>query len=283
MEIWTLFKAALVEALKWLIANPGVFAAFVALFGVLLSALISYFGVRSTIRATDRRDFKKLDADIAQKDKEREINLRKEVYLAAASGMIKAQKYLAGMVKGDLSNLNAIDQLDDFFAAVAKIEIVGTYETIEKIDAVMRQFNESHNSLLLGALHMDAINNEMRITRDDIEFKENSFNRLLSSLQNDNSKSPEDLIKLNIEINALGENLTVLENQLPEYRKNFCRKCMKESLKVSSLIYPAVVAIREELHLHIDSEKYSTLKKGTLAKIDSDIDAFLTNLDQGLH
>lgn len=267
---------------QWIQSVTGLVPAICTLIGVFYATRINREGIEKTILAADKRFINQLKFDQAQKDNEREIALRKEVYMLTASGMVKAQKYLANMVKGNASELNPIDQIDDFFSAVAKIDLVGTNETIEKVDAVMRQFSESHYSLLMGSLQLDDIQNDIRVTNEDIEFKENTFERLIASTKNGAPQITQELIKINLEIEALGENLTALENSLTKYRSEFGKKCMSESLKVARLIYPAVVAIRAELHLDLDVERYVALKAETFAKIDNDVKVFLDNLDNGL-
>lgn len=282
MEYWSAIIDLFFETLLWLKANPGVFAAFVALGGVILSTFIGYMGVSRTIKATDKRDAKKLNADIGHKDKEREIALRKEVYMEAASGMISAQKYLAKLVDGSNSERNSIDQLDKFFAAVAKIEIVGTNETIEKVDSVLRQFNESHFALLRGAIQLNNMENELRVTKEEIEFKYNTYDRIVALLRNGQIQQDPGLVQINHEIVALGQNAIVLEKALPNVRGLFQKKCMTEALKVASLVYPAVIAIRSELHLTIDAERYAALKISSLEKAQSDFDDFVNDLNNGL-
>lgn len=282
MEHLSVINDLFFETLYWLKVNPGVFAGFVALGGVILSTFIGYIGVSRTIKATDRRDAKKLDADIGHKDKEREIALRKEVYMEAASGMVSAQKYLVKLVDGSNSEHNSIDQLDKFFAAVARIEIVGTNETIEKVDSVLRQFNESHFALLRGALQINNMENELRVTKEEIEFKYDTYDRTVALLRNGQIQQDPGLEQINHDIVALGQNVSVLEKALPNVRGSFQKKCVTEALKVARLIYPAVIAIRSELHLTFNAETYEALKISSLDKAQSDFDDFVNDLNSGL-
>jgi|GEM_PF-6252485 len=269
MEILLLIKQIVINLLTWLVDNPGIVAAFIALFGVF-----------RTIKATDKRDSAKLEADIKHKDKEREVALRKDVYLAAASGMIKANKYLGAMANAETFDHSSINQLDEFFAANAKIEIVGSNDTIERMDAVMRQFSESHYTLLMGALHLSNIDNEIRITNDEIDQKMQSYNRLVASMNQEEIRNSAEITSLHYDIVALGQNVNTLENSLPGFKNQYRKMCMKESLKISRLIYPAVIAVRKELHLELDVDRYAALKKDSLDKIDRDVDEFLTKLEQ---
>lgn len=282
MEYLSAINDLFFETLRWLTANPGVFAAFVALGGVILSTFIGYKGVSRTIKANDERDAKKLVADIGHKDKEREIALRKEVYMEAASGMISAQKYLAKLVDAGNYERNSIDQLDRFFAAVAKIEIVGTNETIEKVDSVLRQFNESHFTLLRGALQLNNMEHELRVTKEEIEFKYDTYDRTVELVKNGQIQDDPGLVQINHDIVALGQNVSILEKALQNIRGSFQKKCMTEALKIASLVYPAVIAMRSELHLTIDSERYAALKISSLEKARNDFDDFLKDLHNGL-
>ncbi len=282
MEFLSAFTNLFSKTLCWLTANPGVFAAFVALGGVILSTFIGYMGVSRTIKATDEREAKKLNADIGHKDKEREIALRKEVYMETASGMISAQKYLAKLA--DESNLkkNSVDQLDKFFAAVAKIEIVGTNETIEKVDSVLRQFNESHFALLRGAIQIKDMENKLRVTREEIGFEYDTYHRIVALSTNEQIKQDSGLVQIHNNIVALGQKVSDLEKALPNVRLPFQKKCMAEALKVARLVYPAVIAIRSELHLTIDAERYEALKVSSLEKAQSDFDDLVNDLSSDL-
>ena len=70
MELWALIEK--IPASFW---------------GVVVGAFFSLGGVALTNRATDRRQRKQLAHDREVKDRDRELSLRKDVYLAAAEAI----------------------------------------------------------------------------------------------------------------------------------------------------------------------------------------------------
>lgn len=148
----SLAGAALAAAASWhridwtLVQSvPGTFWA------ALIVGPLTFYGVLLTNQSHDRRASAQIAADQEKSDKqllhdadrlavqldraaeeaqvEREADMRREVYLESAAEIVKANAFVGSMFKRDLENPDALDGLNGFAAASAKLQVVADQET----------------------------------------------------------------------------------------------------------------------------------------------------------
>ena len=99
--------------------------------GVVFGSLLSLGGVALTNRAGDRRLRSQFDHERKQKTKDREMALRKEVFLSAAEAIAAGMNAISRFANLDLPN----DQITaDYVAkspAIAKVHVIAKTETIQ--------------------------------------------------------------------------------------------------------------------------------------------------------
>ena len=67
-----------------------------AVYAATTASTITLIGLSLQNRGESKRNFERLVHDARQRDREREMTLRRDVYLEAAEAMAQAQEYLAG-------------------------------------------------------------------------------------------------------------------------------------------------------------------------------------------
>ncbi|MBN8750062.1 MAG: hypothetical protein J0I65_21475 [Variovorax sp.] len=151
----SLAGAALAAAASWhridwtLVQSvPGTFWA------ALIVGPLTFYGVLLTNQSHDRRASAQIAADQEKSDKqllhdadrlavqldraaeeaqvEREADMRREVYLESAAEIVKANAFVGSMFKRDLENPDALDGLNGFAAASAKLQVVADQEKSDK-------------------------------------------------------------------------------------------------------------------------------------------------------
>lgn len=117
-----------------------------ALWPALGASLLTLFGVWLQNIWESNRLEKRLSYDEAQRDRERQMQLRRDIYLEAADSAVKAQRVLSDIARVDkpVTEVTAIDPFD--LAGLSKAHLVGGIETIKAfqglgqtfIDAILR-------------------------------------------------------------------------------------------------------------------------------------------------
>ena len=131
--------------------------------GVVVGSFFTITGVLLTNRSNTNRLRIQLDHDREIKKEERELTLRKEIYLAAAEAISSGIQMI-----GSIANLNvSYDKLMESFSekapAIAKVNVIANEDTIKALTAFMEELTSgllrlSHQRIKLGAAQQKTIN-----------------------------------------------------------------------------------------------------------------------------
>lgn len=262
--------------------------------GVLAGAIFTLAGVAITNWSTSKRLETQLGHDAAERNKEREIAVRREVYLEAAKEVVKAHQYLSTLPSKDLSSVDTQTELSELFGRVSQVNIVGQKETVEAVSLWSTGFTK----LLFGLMqHVVPI----QITRNEIE-------RLNQVVDDNLSKSNEylaQLVQRNIERDLDEPTWRVINKNIEFYRQEFERaskerelawgkynsglqgyhiECVKAAMSLAEMLVPVVLSIRSELGFEIDRNWYQQhvskqnaeiqgLFEGLIAQLQNQTDA----------
>src|SRR5215469_7161292 len=103
--------------------------AIIALLGALVGAIIGMIGTLLANRAARQRQETELQHDGEQRDREREMSLRINVYLPAAEAVVRSQGLLANLLNPEIPETQIMAGHQNDLAAIAKVQVVGTEET----------------------------------------------------------------------------------------------------------------------------------------------------------
>jgi hypothetical protein len=132
------------------------------IWAALIAAGISYFATRQTNKNSLRVVTLQLQHDSEERDRERAMALRRDVYLPAAEGIVRAQQLLGQLVNPALELQDIQKEITNALVAISKIHLVGDQATVEAVMAYNRQ-------LLLA--YFELLKLRMPITYKDFEAK----------------------------------------------------------------------------------------------------------------
>lgn len=232
----------------------------------MLASLLTLMGVILSNRNSRVQTFAQLKHDSAQRDREREMALRQDVYLRAAEAVSKGQNILGRLANLNLSNEEVGGEFSQISAALAKIQVVGTNETFQAVSAFSRELASAYLELLLK--------------RDQLMERKNSIDalsRLLERSRAEQDRCGNLMKQLNIDGNRdqrvwdfVSANFESEQQQQKRYSQEqqglwtmqnaehlkFVELSLAKYVEVSKLIPAAVVAVREELDLRVNPETY---------------------------
>lgn len=252
-------------------------ASLLTLSGVILSNCISLY-----------QQLKQLKHDANQRDREREMSLRREIYLPAAEAFHKSHNLLMR-----LADLNIPDkQLDDEFVkdvgVIGKIQVVGTNATVQAVYAFYGALGTAYAELFLKRFLLIKRKNQIELLQDSIDksFKEQErYNALMNqmNLAGAIDKKTWDVINNAIEFerkqyDQFNTEQELLYKEQTKEHSIFLELVSQRYFEVSKLIPPAIFALRDEIELEIDRIEYMKTFNENIEKGKTVIKSFLKDI-----
>ena len=260
--------------------TPADYAAYVAAGVALLAAIgsfvASWFSNRNS-RAQQKIQLQhasdqlkvQLQHTADQRDRDRAMALRRDVYLPAVEAIIRSHGSLGKVInlEADLAEIG--QQMITDRATMAKLHLVGSQRTVT---ALMTYINE----LMPGYMELMSLRVPMAVRRQAIDAEQSIMDRsnamqqqiveLMRQFNIAGKTDQDEWQRLNRQVEAekatfsqhADKKAELWKEQLAELRRAFIR--MNElAIRLTSLIPDAVIAARQEIELPIDPEEYRRL------------------------
>ncbi|MCS6120035.1 hypothetical protein G3444_14185 [Shewanella baltica] len=263
-------------------------------YAAIAASVITLLGVSLSNRAANKRLITQLSIESNERKQERDVNLRKDVYLKTAEELTKAQQYLGSLANSDLSNLqNQQKTLGELFSATSKIHIVGSDETIRCVVNVTCKFTVAMLSITAKSMSLHDLKSDIDILSgliDDFSSKrENYLNEITAfNLSGNADKVLWDKLQGNFnfvrdEIANYIQERSQKWDEHNVYQRQLMIECVRESLELAELVVPAVISIRKELGLPFNEIAYIELMKKQSLEAEAVIKSFLSDIDKNEH
>lgn len=226
----------------------GVIASCLTLLGVMLSNL-----------SNTNRLLKQLEHDSVEKSKERTAALRREVYLSVAEELVKVGTHLASLPQLDLTKTNFADGMQGFFAATARLQLIGEPHTV----LLVSKLSADYSALLLKLgeylIPIVKYKSDHQLSDDFYNRSQAEINRLLSEMARNNESGKRDEMTFQV----LKDSFEFHQRQANEYSdekqaiwKNYLYHCniFRQQLfgrlkEISNQHIPVMVELRRDLGL----------------------------------
>lgn len=254
-------------------AQAVVAAAVVTVFGAVLSAFLSLLGVSLTNRAAERRFRMQVEADVVMNRTDREMNLRKEIYLSVAEAIHTAIVTINRFTDLDIPAKDLMHMFDDKHYGPSKAHLVGSSEMVASLLRFSQHFTASCLELSIKRKPLIALKAQIEAQK-----------RIELESQNDISRSIEEMKAINKSASpdpqrwealesmyrfAQGRSLecvnslATLESSLQSESLQFGLLCARLAQELEHDAIPIVKAAREELQLPFNATAYEESFKGS--------------------
>ena len=268
----------------WLAQIPSI------VYAAIIASLITLFGVSLSNRSAHKRLITQLSIESKERQQEREINLRKDVYLKTAEELTRAQQYIGSLASSDLASLtNQHKNIEGFFSSTSKIHIVGSDETIKAVVDVTKKFTTAMLQIMVKSMPLHDLKSDIDILSgliDDYSSKREKCLNEITAFNLSGNRDQELWGKLQGNFDFLQEEIRgYVEERSAKwekhngYQRELMIKCMKEALELAELLVPAVISIRKELNLPFDENGYIELMKNQSSEAESVIKQFLSEVE----
>ena len=264
---------------------PAYLATFLA---VISGACIALSGVILTNRAHDRRLQTQLAHDRDLKNHDREMSLRKDIYLAAtdaaATGLIAVSRFASLEIPDEQLTEGYLDKS----ASLGKVNIIANVETVRAVVNFSGELSAAFLRLFARRLPLVLQKQQIELLRAqfDISLKENARTLELQKQYNiEGLANPRrwEVLQQNFEFErdrgerARQEADTLNASLIPK-QLQFLEEVCQETITLGRLLTPALLSIRKELEIPIDEPEFRRITEEAIAKQVESLKEFMRQL-----
>jgi len=275
-------EALLQQGLELFHSIPATF------WGVVAGAVLSLGGVTLTNQANDRRLRLQFEHDRALRAKERDLALRKEVYLAGAEAFQAGSLMISNMPNLDISQEKLEAAYQEKAPAIAKVQIIAGDRAMKAVATAMVLLGELVLQLLSKRIILLALKQEIaQIEKLVGEFSKtrDEMLELMTQHNIDGSKDQQRFATLQnnfefeqkrIDDGFVKRNKMIFE--LTDKQFLFAEECLSASQRLGTTMTEVLIAVRDELELPFDAKAYAVLVLGLQQQQTQHMAEFLSNL-----
>lgn len=251
----------------------------------IISSMIAWFGVVVVNRQETKRTKLRLEHDAIQRGKEREMGLRREVYLGAAETLGNAFRYLALFSDPGINPQEHLKIIQNMPAAINKVHLIASTDTISALSEATSYFAKSNLELHRQKIPINILNQEIQRVKQIISGQESYRGYLLDTmhqLERSANKDPNLWAPLGkqfeITYQQINENIGrigILQKKLFGLQIELAKKSDGALREFGKLLIDANIAGRKELNLPLDEEKYKALQKEHNERAQAEMQRFL--------
>ena len=219
---------------------------------------------------------------------EREKSIKREVYLQAVEAVNRTHNTVALLANLDLDEEKISSEMISDGGVIAKIQIVGSEETVKAVTKFMAAIGAANLELMLERNKLVQRKGEIAILESYRAKAEDEISRYLEIMKNINLGGTSDqqlwnVVTQNIEFEkSERENYAKKITNLWEVQNKehliFSKKCLKKYFEISDLLPDAVLSVRNELGLKISNEAYLEIYQDSIEFGKRVYDEFMNKL-----
>jgi hypothetical protein len=256
--------------------------------GVIVGSFFTIIGVALANSGSYQRLREQLEHERAEKTKDREMALRKEVFLAATEAISVGINSIGRFSDLDISHDQLTRDYVEKSPAIAKVHVIAKTKTVK---AAVNFAGE------LGAVYLKLMPRRVVLWREkeQIIFFDNQIaefgkerDRILELMKQHNIEGIVDKRRWNVlqdnfafEQNRIQQAILDRNNRLKSLNQQqleFMRDCLSETASLGKFLIPILSGVREELELPFDEAIYREVIDAVVAKQEESIGLFIEKL-----
>jgi hypothetical protein len=256
--------------------------------GVVIGSFFSLGGVVLANRASDRRLRAQLEHDRDLKARERELSLRKDVYLAAAEAVSAGFYSVSRFADLRIPHEDLTKHYLEKAPAIAKVHVVAKEETAQAVLQFVGELSATFLRLFTKRYPLVAQQQQLAFLQQQIDRFGRERDRIVELMKQynlDGIPDPRrwDVLQRNFEFERDRVDRTIKEHDslaASHYSQalNYMKECVSETSRLGRLVVPTIVTVRRELDLPIDEAVYRRLVDESTAKVEATLNEFLASV-----
>ncbi|MFN8002349.1 MAG: hypothetical protein U0X75_15170 [Acidobacteriota bacterium] len=222
----------------------------IALLVAVISAVVTICTNKVNNNENTTRLRLQLNHDSTQKRLEREITLKKEVFLGMVEAMSKLQDFLGHFADPTASQTEFNKLAREARAAMAKIYIVAQQNTLEAVEEINLCLSGSIQVLLVDKYEID----EMAKNTDGLQ---KELDSMVTQASVDQLREGQ-----------LRQELVIVRSELNRKQAALASKCVEHMNRFAQVSFKVIVLARQELGLPLDDGAVKALQTGMSLKLN---------------
>lgn len=253
--------------------------------GVVFGSFFSIAGVAISNRASDRRLRAQFNHEREQKTKDREMALRRDIYLSAAEAIDAGINAISRFANFDMPNDQVTTAYTEKAPAISKVHVIARTDTVQALATFTGQLGTLFLTLFAKRLELLGERTAIDNLENQIAELGKERDRILEIMKQHNIDGIIDMRRWN----TLQENFEVEQKRIKEAIEQrdklfnsfvpkhleFLRECSSHSAKLGHALIPVLSAVRAELELPLDELAYRQVVEAGLAMQQEAIDTFI--------
>jgi len=269
-------------------SKAAIVAAVVTFLGTLAAAIAALVGILFTNRGHERRFQRQLRHDQAQKKIERDMLLRKEVYLEAAEALVNGLSIIGRHPDLSVPQQQLGQEISDLRGAFAKVSMIGSSETVTAVSTYSTELTATVLELSLARFPILQKQNRLAVLGEQIKAFGAERDRMVELMKQlnfagDREPARWEFVQKTFEFEAKrAEDTRTSQNALDAELRGewlvYMQRCFEALFRMSPLLLPAIRAVREELGLGFDEDHYKRLVETNLSRQRQVVKEFMDGL-----
>lgn len=261
--------------------------------GVVFGSFFSIVGVWLTNRASTARLQVQFQHERLLKTKERELALKKDIYLDAAEAVSVALASITRLGNLDLPNDKVMEEYARKSPAFAKVQVVGEMDVVDALLDFTGELGEILLKLWVRRHQLMAEKNQMSILDSQLTEYRKEADRYLEMMKQYNLNAAVDAKRWSVlqdnfdfeQKRSVDGNRArqTLAQRLAVRHLEFLSECSIVTTSMQALVLPLLLAVRKELEMPLELEKLQVSMEKSLAKQRKATVEYLANISASVH
>lgn len=256
--------------------------------GVVIGAFFSLGGVSLTNHANGRRLHAQLAHDRDMKARERELSLRKDIYLAAAEAVSAGLITVSQFSDLDIPHDKLTEAYIDKSPSITKVYVIAREQTAEAVANFVGELGATYLRLFAKRYPLVAEKRQLAFLKEQMDGFAKERDRMVELMKQFNldgklDQRQWDVINKNFQFES--DRVTETIKQHTTRSRNFyasqieyMKECVTEHNRLSRLLVPVLISVRTELELPINEAAYMEVIEESIRKQEISLKEFIQNV-----
>lgn len=259
-----------------------------AFWGIVIGSFFTLLGTVIANRANDRRLLTQINNDREMRKRERELTLRKDVYLSAAEAISAGIKTVGRFADLEIPDNKLTEDYTNKSSAIAKVELIANEQTTGTLKNLVGELSATYLHLFSKRIPLSAQRIQISVLQQQINNSLNEEARMIELMKQFNLDGLKDnhrweTINNNFKfeqerVDKISKERDILQKDLLVRQLQFAKECIDEANRLSLFTVPAIVSVRAELEMPIDEQVYAEMIEKNIKKQGAALEAFIESI-----
>jgi len=270
------------EAVRLIEKIPATF------WGVVIGSFFTLGGVVLTNRANDRRLREQLRHDRELRNRDRELSLRKDVYMSAAEAIWAGLNAVGRFGDFEIPNNKVTEAYIEKSPAIAKVHVIANEQTARAQTNLVSELNATYMRLFAKRVPLIAQKEQISNLQQQINSLTREETQMLELMKKYNLDGVIDQRRWNVieghfkfahdRIAEISKQHAALLADLSVKQTRYIKECIDEIKRLNRLVVPVIVAARTELEMPINEAAYMELIEESNKRQEASLNDFMEEI-----